>query len=284
MIEVLHAGIYISIQDFGRKGMSALGISKGGAMDLHSFKLANSVVGNDKNDACLEVTFGGGKFLFKNKTQICLTGADFNPMINGETIRMNTPILIQKGGILSFGKRKYGVYTYIGIKGGVQSESVLGSRSQFKYITSKFRLEKGDKVPIHSEVRVSNKSNFKIDPVDIFDGNRMDCFPGPEFYLLSEHQKKQLTQPFRLSNECNRIGVVLKEEIPNDFPQLLSSAVLPGTIQLTPSGKLIVLLRDCQPTGGYPRILQLDEFSVNKLSQKFTDDWINFSLVNQLSQ
>ena len=162
MIEVLHAGIYISIQDFGRKGMSALGISKGGAMDLHSFKLANSVVGNDKNDACLEVTFGGGKFLFKNKTQICLTGADFNPMINGETIRMNTLILIQKGDILSFGKRKYGVYTYIGIKGGVQSDSVLGSRSQFKYITSKFRLEKGDKVPIHSEVRVSNKSNFKI--------------------------------------------------------------------------------------------------------------------------
>ena len=109
----------------------------------------------------------------------------------------------------------------------------------------------------------------------------MDCFPGPEFHLLNDDQKRQLTKPFRLSKSCNRIGVVLEEEISNDFPQQLSSGVIPGTVQLTPSGKLIVLMRDCQTTGGYPRILQLNDFSVNKLSQKFTDDYIRFSLVKQ---
>ena len=281
MIEILHPGIYVSIQDSGRKGMSSFGISRGGAMDFHSFSLANSIVGNNQNDACLEVTFGGGKFLFKNETHICLTGADFNPMINGDLVEMNNSIHIGEGDILSFGKRKNGVYTYIGIKGGIQSEKVLNSRSQFKHITSKFRLEKGDHIPFDCGNNDSVKTNFQPDKVDVFDGNRIDCYPGPEFHLLNDDQKRQLTQQFRLSKNCNRIGVVLEGEIPNDFPQQLSSGVIPGTVQLTPSGKLIVLMRDCQTTGGYPRILQLDDFSVNKLSQKFTDDYIRFSLVKQ---
>ena len=280
MIEVFHQGIYLSIQDLGRKGMSSFGISRGGAMDFHSFSLANSIVGNHQNDACLEVTFGGGKFRFKNETHICLTGADFNPMINGNSVEMNRPIQMREGDMLSFGKRKYGVYTYIGIKGGLLSEKILNSRSQFKHITAKFRLGKGDKTPI-KDCNESIISNFQPDEIDLFEGNRMDCFPGPEFHLLNDDQKRQLIKPFRLSKSCNRIGVVLEEEIPNDFPQQLSSGVIPGTVQLTPSGKLIVLMRDCQTTGGYPRILQLDDFSVNKLSQKFTDDYIRFSLVKQ---
>lgn len=281
MIEVLHSGIYLSIQDLGRKGMSSFGISRGGAMDFHSYSLANSIIGNDQNDACLEITFGGGKFRFKNETQICLTGADFNPMINGDAIEMNELIQIIEGDMLSFGKRKKGVYTYIGIKGGIQSEEVLNSRSQFKHITSKFRLEKGDHIPFDCDNNESVEASVQIDNVDVFQGNRIDCFPGPEFHLLNDDQKRQLTRQFKLSKNCNRIGIVLEEEIPNDFPQLLSSGVLPGTVQLTPSGKLIVLMRDCQTTGGYPRILQLDGFSVNKLSQKFTDDYIRFSLMKQ---
>ena len=281
MIEVLHSGIYLSIQDLGRKGMSSFGISRGGAMDFHSYSLANSIIGNDQNDACLEITFGGGKFRFKNETHICLTGADFNPMINGDAIEMNELIQIIEGDMLSFGKRKRGVYTYIGVKGGIQSDKLLNSRSQCKQITAKFRLEKGDYISFDYGNNVSVEANFQLDNVDVFDGNRMDCYPGPEFHLLNDDQKRQLTQQFQLSKNCNRIGVVLKEEIPNDFPQQLSSGVIPGTVQLTPSGKLIVLMRDCQTTGGYPRILQLDDFSVNKLSQKFTDDYIRFSLVKQ---
>ena len=281
MIEVLHSGIYISIQDLGRKGMSTFGVSRGGAMDFHSFKNANIILGNNQNAACLEVTFGSGKFLFDEDTKICLTGADFNPMINAKAIQMDAPILIQKGDILSFGKRRKGVYTYIGIKGGIKSKKVLRSRSQFKHITSKFRLEKGDHIPFDCDNNELAEANCQLDTVDVFDGNRMDCYPGPEFHLLNDDQKRQLTRQFKLSKNCNRIGIVLEEEISNDFPQQISSGVIPGTVQLTPSGKIIVLMRDCQTTGGYPRILQLDEFSVNKLSQKFTDDYIRFSLMKQ---
>ena len=56
------------------------------------------------------------------------------------------------------------------------------------------------------------------------------------------------------------------------------SAVLPEAVQLTPSGKVIFLMRDCQITGGYPRILQLTEKGINQLSQKTTNNKFRFVL------
>ena len=60
---------------------------------------------------------------------------------------------------------------------------------------------------------------------------------------------------------------------------MLTSAVFPGTVQLTPSGQLIVLMRDCQTTGGYPRIFQLTEAALNSVSQKFVGDKIRFKCI-----
>jgi allophanate hydrolase subunit 2 len=74
------------------------------------------------------------------------------------------------------------------------------------------------------------------------------------------------------------MGYRLNETIKNDLSSILTSAVLPGTVQLTPSGKVIVLMRDCQVTGGYPRILQLTEKAINQLSQKTTNNEFRFVL------
>lgn len=71
---------------------------------------------------------------------------------------------------------------------------------------------------------------------------------------------------------------MLREKVENNLPSILSSGVLPGTVQLTPSGELIILMRDCQVTGGYPRILQLTEEAINRLAQKTTNDLVNFRI------
>ena len=75
------------------------------------------------------------------------------------------------------------------------------------------------------------------------------------------------------------MGYQLVELIDNNLPSMLTSSVLPGTVQLTPSGKLIILMRDCQVTGGYPRILQLSEASINILAQKTTNGKIKLKLI-----
>ena len=74
------------------------------------------------------------------------------------------------------------------------------------------------------------------------------------------------------------MGIQLKEPIQNNLPAILTSAVLSGTVQLTPYGTLIILMRDCQVTGGYPRVLQLPEEAINCLSQKTTNSQFHFVL------
>lgn len=71
----------------------------------------------------------------------------------------------------------------------------------------------------------------------------------------------------------------LDQTVKNNLTPIITSMVMPGTVQLTPSGKLIILMRDCQTTGGYPRIFQLSDTAMNILSQKFTGAMIKFKLL-----
>ena len=105
-------------------------------------------------------------------------------------------------------------------------------------------------------------------------------YKGPEFDALNEDQKsKVLDAFFTISNTINRMAIQLEEKIANTLPSIITSPVLPGTIQLTPSGKLIVLMRDCQTTGGYPRVLQLSENSINHIAQKRMKEKCGFKLI-----
>ena len=113
-----------------------------------------------------------------------------------------------------------------------------------------------------------------------FKSTTIEVYTGPEYNLLNALPKEQFSKTlFTISKENSRMGYRLQEHIENDLGSLLTSAVLPGTVQLTPSGKLIILMRDCQITGGYPRILQLTESSINNLAQKTTGDTFTFKIV-----
>ncbi|MBQ0740214.1 allophanate hydrolase subunit 2 family protein, partial [Aquimarina celericrescens] len=78
----------------------------------------------------------------------------------------------------------------------------------------------------------------------------VEVYPGPEFELLSIEQKRVLMDSvFTISNSINRMAIQLEEKLKNSIFSIITSPVLPGTVQLTPSGNLIVLMRDCQTTG-----------------------------------
>ena len=140
-------------------------------------------------------------------------------------------------------------------------------------------MKKGDELPIFPQKEYENKGFSKIKvQEELFSSHLLECTPGPEFDQLNPKQKKRLLESFTISKDNNRVGYRLNEIIENDLKSILTSAVLPGTVQLTPSGKLIVLMSDCQVTGGYPRVLQLSEWAVNQLSQKITGQTIRFEL------
>ncbi|WP_439130237.1 biotin-dependent carboxyltransferase family protein [Polaribacter sp.] len=281
MLKVLKAGFYLTIQDKGRVGFAAQGVPVSGAMDAYAADLANAVLNNSFEAAVLEITFGACKFEFLEPTLITITGGDFSPKINNNPIQLNKKVLVHKGDILTFGKVNYGVRCYLAVKGGFQSEIKLKSRSFYPDITKDFILRKNDEIfykPYDKDINTT-QSSIKINKSH-FKSQLITCFQGPEFDMLNEQQQKRIaSHKFSISKEHSRMGYKLHEEIANNLPQILTAAVLPGTVQLTPSGKLIVLMRDCQVTGGYPRILQLTEASINKLAQKTMHNFLQFSII-----
>lgn len=274
MIKVLRPGFYTSIQDTGRKHSRNFGIPTAGVMDCHSAKLANLLVGNYDDKAVMEITLQGPALQFINVALFALTGADLRPTLNNQPIKLHQTQQAKRGDVLQFGERKNGVRCYMAVAGGFETEMIYGSRSYYKGITKQSIVEKGDELPIGH----SNYSHLSsIDLKSTTRKKKLTVTEGPEFELLNKSQREKLFKSSFTVGFNNRMAYQVEESFKNNLPSILSSAVQPGTVQLTPSGKLIILMRDCQTTGGYPRILQLTEEAICTLSQKMQGEEIRFS-------
>lgn len=283
MIEVIHSGFYSTIQDFGRIGFQEFGVPYSGVMDRKAATLANTLLGNKVDEAVLEMTMTGAKLLFETETCIAICGADISPKLNNETIFLNRMIQVKPNDILSFGKLNTGFRCYLAVLGGIKNETVMKSKSMYQNVTKQFMLYKNDKLKITQKPMLLNKqhASMRFDSSYI-NSNILEVYKGPEFENLSKNQQNQLfSKPFTISKANNRMAYQLEDTFQNHLKPIITSAVLPGTVQLTPSGKLIILMRDCQTTGGYPRVLQLKESSIDILSQKFMGNTINFKINSQ---
>ena len=277
MIKVIQPGLFTTIQDAGRHGFRNIGIPTSGFMDQESAWAANELVNNNKDESLLEITLTGPTLIFNCNCVISITGGDFNPLINNLPVKMYQSINVRTGDILKLNNTINGARSYIAVSGGLNVKSLFGSKSFFSNISDSYHLKKGD------EIKVSKKSESQILKWDKlkFNLNRfMKVFRGPEYDLLSSNSKKKLFKNEFTINTNNRMAYNLEEKLQVDIKTIISSPVLPGSVQLTPSGKIIILHRDCQTTGGYPRILQLDTNSLNNLSQLKSNDKIKFSPIN----
>lgn len=282
MIKVLKSGFYTTIQDLGRFKYQDFGVPISGVMDDYSAQFANALLNNDKNDAVIEITMGGPSLQFECHTMICISGADMSPKLNGNEIKLNEIIPIKPNDVLTFGKLNYGLRSYLAVKGGFKTELKLDSYSMYKNVTSKFNIEANDVLKINETLPFdsSKYATLKFNK-SIFESNVIEAYKGPEFEFLPPNEQNELFEKeFTISNLNDRMAYQLEEPFKNELKPIITSLVLPGTVQLTPSGNLIILMRDCQTTGGYPRILQLKESSINCLAQKFKGQKIRFQLLN----
>lgn len=278
MIELLSSGLHTSIQDMGRFGHRAMGVPVSGAMDSISAQKANALVGNDFNSALLEITLQGPIMRFEALATIAVTGAGSDLRIDGKPIAMYKAITVTKGTTLTFGTVRYGVRAYLAVAGGFLSETKLGSASQYQGITKRGMLKKGDFLSFKEQTPVYLNSSIKQD-VALFEWDVLEVYPGPEFDLLPNSAKQLLlTQKHTIDGDNNRMAYKLKCDHDVKLSEIITSPVQPGTVQLTPNGTLVVLLRDAQTTGGYARILQLTEAAICVLSQKRSYTKISFTM------
>ena len=276
MIKFISKGLYTTIQDDGRFGYRNIGVPSSGYMDRESAQTANLIIDNPINNPVIEATLIGPTIKFEKSTFICITGSDFNPMLNESRISLYTPLKVNKGDILKINNSSIGSRCYISIKGGIKVDKVLGSKSYYPQISDSSIIEKGDEFKFETN---NSEPNYKLINQRFELNKNLKVFKGPEFNSLNKGSiNKIIDQEFSIGIN-NRMAYNLKEKIQAGTISIISSPVIPGTVQLTPSGQMIILHRDCQTTGGYARILQLDEKSLNNLAQLRIGDKIKFEIV-----
>lgn len=283
MINIVASGLLSTIQDLGRFGYRNSGVPVSGAMDMESAILANDLLGNETNAPVIEFTATGPVLEFSREAVIVVTGALFGPLINDIIVPMNKPIRIEKGSRLSFSHPEKGVRGYLAIAGGFNSEIILGSASFYQGITSHVKLEKGSSLTYdHTAQRSSLRHSVKGNVREIdFEEESLKVYKGPEFGLLGMSIRKIVGSiNFQINPQSNRMAYVLDHPGQFSAPEIITAPVQPGTVQLTPSGALHILMRDAQTTGGYARIFQLPEKAINKLAQKRAGSRVVFKIVD----
>ena len=128
-ITVENGGILTTVQDEGRFGNQAFGVSTSGAMDPRAFHIANLLVGNKKTEGALEMTFIGPTLTFTSDNIIAVTGGDLTPMLDGRPFPMYKAVLVKKGQKLMFAGARNGSRGYIAFAGGLDIPLVMGSKS-----------------------------------------------------------------------------------------------------------------------------------------------------------
>src|SRR5690606_9715790 len=128
-LKIIQAGILDSVQDSGRFGYRHLGINTGGCMDQQAASIANTLVGNDLNEAVIEMHFPAADFLFEEPALIAVAGADFSTTINGKSVPICHPVLVDANTMLQFKKSIKGARAYLAIRGGIKVSPWLNSYS-----------------------------------------------------------------------------------------------------------------------------------------------------------
>lgn len=267
-------------------------------MDRLSARIAGILAGNDKNEAVIEIHFPSSEFFFEDAALICVAGADFSAHINGEEIPLAQPVLINRYSILQFYGVKKGARAYLSVHGGFKTNKWLNSYStNIKAATGGFgrALRKEDEislVPIPDKLRTRlGKTEFEVLPwkadnsADVFAEKKLMILHGNEWsWLKAESQKQFLQSAVAIGIKSDRMGYSLAgvSLLIEKKEELISSAVSFGTIQLLPSGQMIVLMADHQTTGGYPRIAHVISAHLPLLAQKKPGDKIEFEFTDHV--
>ena len=274
MLHIRHPGLYTTLQDLGRSGYQSYGVPVGGALDRASAALANQLVGNAAHEPVLEITLQGPKLTITGDAQIALTGADLSPTLNGKPVPRYESIRASRGSELRFGRPASGCRAYLAVRGRWLVQRWLGSVSpppyQAEQLTPDSVLKKGSVVKIEHQGFLPKRIYPEYGRPDYQPLQRVQLLPGPEFEQFDQGFIVWfVSKGHRVSADSNRMGYRLETQ-PEAFvweEELISSAVLPGTVQITHSGQAIVLLADAQTTGGYPRLGVVPEHGLGRLAQ-----------------
>jgi antagonist of KipI len=299
-LRILQPGLQTTVQDLGRWGHQREGIPVSGAMDPWALRVGNMLVGNGDSAAGLEITLTGPTLEFSESTLIALTGTDLGAEIEDRPVPFWHALWVAGGMTLSFHGGQSGCRAYLAVAGGIDVPARLGSRSTFVRaalggqagralqrddllecgapsalalrVAKALAPETGPFAAAHWSPAQSLRPRYSAAPtVRLIGGAHLD--------LLNPASRARLFDgEFRVSPQSDRMGYRLEgPSLELRAPvELLSEAVVFGTVQLPPGGGPIILMADRQTTGGYPRIGEVASVDLPLLAQLKPADRVRF--------
>ena len=257
-LTVQTAGPGLTIQDLGRPGWKAQGLSTGGAADPLALLEGAALLGVSPFQAVIEMMGLGGTFSVSEGMRIALTGAVMQADIDGEPLTHNATHFLPADAKLTVRGAQEGVYGYLRLAGGIATDPIMGSRAAHLTAGIGGRLQPGDTLPIGKDPD-RMRAPQKLPPSDRFAGGTLRIMPGPQTDFFSPETRAAFcATTFHRSPRGNRQGIRLEHEGGNFGTSggltHVSDLIVPGDIQITGEGVPYVLLAECQTIGGYPRI------------------------------
>ncbi|MCB1761629.1 MAG: biotin-dependent carboxyltransferase family protein [Gammaproteobacteria bacterium] len=283
--EVLKPGVLSLIQDFGRYGWQQLGYTQGGPMDEHAFLWANRLLGNRPDAPQIEITYGGLELRVIGRTMAAVTGADLNATLNGEPLQHWFSFPLQTGDRLFFSHPRNGLRAYLAVRGGLTIPVTMGScatvmRERVGGLDGKGgKLQQGDTLPWYEQERSRPQGvpwRFVPDytatlTMRLIAGYQHRHFPPKALHRL-------YSESYRVSQKIDRMGYCLSGapiECPLDG--IVSEGISYGAVQIPSDGQPIVLLKDRQTIGGYPKLGCIAALDAGKLAQRMSGATVRFT-------
>jgi len=259
-LEVLNKPILATIQDMGRFLYSNIGVSPSGVMDEYSYLYANKILGNDYGTNALEISFSNVQFKVNASTQIIITGAVCEFFINDVLVNTWETHSIKKGDIIKVGKMIKGVRVYLAVKGGFNIKKEFGSNSTT--IKEKLggingdKLKQGDILPFKdSKIKCKKRLHQEYIPKYKDELTLRVILCSQEEHFPKEEKDKFFSSTYTITNNFDRMGCKLEgEKIKSNINGIISEGIAFGAIQIPSDGQAIILLKERQTIGGYPKI------------------------------
>ncbi|MBJ7399515.1 biotin-dependent carboxyltransferase family protein [Mycolicibacterium sp.] len=270
-LEVLGTGPLALVEDLGRPGLAHIGVTRSGAADRHSHRLANRLLVNDVDRATIEITLGGFTArILGGDLDIAITGADAHPAVDGIPFGTNSIARIRDGQVISLGAPHSGLRSYLGVRGGIAVDPVLGSRS---YDTLSGigppPLRPGDLLAVGDPT--DRFPELEQAPVAAITGGLVELrvTPGPRDNWCVDPDALVRTA-WVASERSDRVGIrLVGPALEHRWPgrQLPSEGAVRGAIQVPPDGRPVILGADHPVTGGYPVIGVVVDADTDALAQ-----------------
>jgi biotin-dependent carboxylase-like uncharacterized protein len=274
-LTVVSAGPLALVEDAGRPGLGAIGVGPSGAADRGAAALANRLVGNDRTAALLEVTLGGLTLRFDAPAVVALTGADSPATVDGTPVGRHAALRVRAGAVLSLATPSHGVRTYVAVRGGVDVDPVLGSRSrdvlsglgpQPLAAGDVLRVGVAGGVPAPVETAPVRHEAGVLRPGERHVVLPVLAGPRPDWFLPGAW--RALGALRTVTADSNRVALRLDgQAVPRRGGELPSEGVVRGAVQIPPDGRPVVFLADHPVTGGYPVIGVLTEEAADRAGQ-----------------